>query len=239
MNKIQMDLMGTKNISSPVKNAINNRIKELEKEVVVDQDLRKEVTQFFEQRDDILWSIQQGNLSIDEKLYQLIESRATDTLVRAYIDQFFEHNKADDASLKDAYQQYVKGVRGTDYELSIMTTRSKEDAQAATVEFHKTRCFGEVAARHSITDTARTGGYIGWVSDSWLSPSINEALRKMRAKQSSEPVQAPEGFHVLYFENARPSTPQAFEDVRPQLEIEIISKRFADHLQKVQQQRKN
>ena len=238
MNRMQMELMGARNIPGSVQNAIANKINELGKEVVVDQDLRREVTQFFEQRDDILWSIQQGSLSIDEKLYKLIESRTTDTLVHAYIDQFFESNKVDDASLKNAYQQYVKGMRGIDYELSILTTKSMEDAQAATKEFLKNRCFGEVAAKHSITDTARTGGYIGWVSDSWLAPSIKEVLKKMRTKQSSDPVQAPEGFHVFYFDNARPSTPPIFEDVKLHLEIEILSKRFTDHIQMIHQQRK-
>ncbi|MFZ6774422.1 peptidylprolyl isomerase [Undibacterium sp. SXout7W] len=244
MNKIQMDLMGTKKSSSPIEkltlstqNLINETLDELKKETTVDQELRKNVIQVYEQREDILWDIREGNLPLTEELAAKIERSTGDLLVSTYIDQFFAEHKAEDVLLKNAYQEYLQTLKGNEYELSGITVKTLEDAKMVTAEFGRTRCFGEVASKYSINGNARSGGYIGWINENFLEPSTRELLRKMRPKQISEPIPTPEGFHLMYFENIRPTVPSSFEEVKQHLEMDILSKKFMAHTHKLHQQR--
>ena len=63
--------------------------------------------------------------------------------------------------------------------------------------------FENTASLYSISDTAKTGGTLGWVNENSLSPKIKEALLRIDIKEYSEPITIPGGFLILQISEKR------------------------------------
>ena len=63
--------------------------------------------------------------------------------------------------------------------------------------------FENTASLHSISDTAKTGGALGWVNENSLNPKINEALLGLDLKEYSKPITIPGGFLILQISEKR------------------------------------
>ncbi|MDC0250513.1 peptidyl-prolyl cis-trans isomerase [Candidatus Pelagibacter sp.] len=63
--------------------------------------------------------------------------------------------------------------------------------------------FENTASLYSISDTAKTGGTLGWFNENSLNPKINEALLGLDLKEYSEPITIPGGFLILQISEKR------------------------------------
>ena len=63
--------------------------------------------------------------------------------------------------------------------------------------------FENTASLYSISDTAKTGGALGWVNENSLSTKINEALLGLDLKEYSKPITIPGGFLILQISEKR------------------------------------
>jgi len=63
--------------------------------------------------------------------------------------------------------------------------------------------FENTASLYSISDTAKTGGTLGWVNENSLSTKIKEALLRIDIKEYSEPITIPGGFLILQISEKR------------------------------------
>lgn len=57
--------------------------------------------------------------------------------------------------------------------------------------------FNQAAIIHSISDTANSGGEVGWVNTSQLSKKIYDAIKNLKAEQMSRPITTPGGMLIL------------------------------------------
>ena len=78
--------------------------------------------------------------------------------------------------------------------------------------------FENTASLHSISDTAKTGGALGWVNENSLNPKINEALLGLDLKEYSKPITIPGGFLILQISEKRV--------VKEKIDIEIELKKI-------------
>ena len=80
--------------------------------------------------------------------------------------------------------------------------------------------FIALAARFSDADAEKgtqKSGDLGWGSVKPLSPSVREAVAKMKKGEISQPVETPLGFHVLKLVDRKPAQPKPFEEVKEQI----------------------
>ena len=80
-------------------------------------------------------------------------------------------------------------------------TQDNEVKQLATRLIDQIRAgaaFPAVAQQFSQAPSAATGGDIGWVTPSQLSPLLGEAIAKMNPGEMSYPIRTPGGFYILY-----------------------------------------
>jgi peptidyl-prolyl cis-trans isomerase SurA len=62
----------------------------------------------------------------------------------------------------------------------------------------------EIAANiHSIADSSKFGGDIGWINEQQLSLEINEAINKLNINEISKPIKVPNGFLILKIKNKK------------------------------------
>ena len=67
----------------------------------------------------------------------------------------------------------------------------------------KDKGFSQTALSFSFSDTSNKGGKLGWVSESILSPKINEIVKKIKIGNYTKPIVIPGGFLILKIEDVR------------------------------------
>lgn len=63
--------------------------------------------------------------------------------------------------------------------------------------------FGNTALIFSISDSANTGGKLGWVNENNISKKILNELNKIKRNQYTNPILIPGGYLILYIENIK------------------------------------
>ena len=63
--------------------------------------------------------------------------------------------------------------------------------------------FSATVAKFSVSDTARLGGKIGWVSESELSNNILKEVKKLKINEITKPINLAGGFLILKLEDIK------------------------------------
>lgn len=117
------------------------------------------------------------------------------------------------------------------YHLAQIVLTTKPDATAQQIEdAHKKALdlraqavkpkadFGELAKKNSQeTASAEKGGDVGWTREPDLLPAVREAVSTLAENGISQPVRAPDGWHVLKLLETRAPAPVPLKDATPQL----------------------
>ncbi len=78
--------------------------------------------------------------------------------------------------------------------------------------------FPVLARSHSEEKTsAQNGGEIGWLPENQIQPEILKALPKLKTGSLSDPIQLPDGWHLIKLIETREPTTATLDQVRPQL----------------------
>ena len=78
--------------------------------------------------------------------------------------------------------------------------------------------FAELARKNSQeTSTAEKGGDVGWIREPDMLPAVREAVSALSDNGISQPVRAPDGWHVLKLLETKQSGPVPLADAKPQL----------------------
>ena len=67
----------------------------------------------------------------------------------------------------------------------------------------ETNGFENAALEHSLSDTSKNGGQLGWVKETSLSKKIRDILTKRNKKSFTQPIQIPGGFLILMIDDIR------------------------------------
>jgi len=88
--------------------------------------------------------------------------------------------------------------------------------------------------KHSTGPSGKNGGDLGWFSPKSMVKPFSEALIGMeKGGYTHQPVKTQFGWHVIMMEDSRESTPPAFEQVKPQLEMMVRNQRVQDYINKL------
>ena len=63
--------------------------------------------------------------------------------------------------------------------------------------------FENAANIHSIADSSKFGGDIGWINEQQLSLEINKAIKELNINEISKPIKIPNGFLILKIKNKK------------------------------------
>jgi peptidyl-prolyl cis-trans isomerase C len=90
--------------------------------------------------------------------------------------------------------------------------------------------FGGLAAEHSTGPSGPRGGDLGWFGKGQMVAPFEKAVMGMEAGTYTGPVQTQFGYHLIFLNNRRETSPPTFEDVRSELEVEIQNAAVEEHL---------
>ncbi len=102
--------------------------------------------------------------------------------------------------------------------------KQKIDALAAEINAGKT--FAEVATQSSDDIGSKAaGGDLGWIESGSMEPAFEAALFALEAGQVSAPVRSAQGYHLIEAREIRPAALRSFDDVRAELDAELVEDR--------------
>ena len=104
---------------------------------------------------------------------------------------------------KDKNNRIIK-----EYELAeIIFQINSEDELIDKKDLIKTdiqqKGFENAANIHSIADSSKFGGDIGWINEQQLSLEINKAIKELNINEISKPIKIPNGFLILKIKNKK------------------------------------
>lgn len=111
----------------------------------------------------------------------------------------------------------------------IATARKK--AYAVVARLHQGQGFREVAQSESSGKTALQGGDLGWRQLPEIPSAFAELVSRMQPKEVSEPIQTPNGFHIIRLAGTRAVGEQKAAPDRKQVEELLLQRKFEEAIQ--------
>ncbi|EOQ19574.1 peptidylprolyl isomerase [Bacillus cereus] len=131
-----------------------------------------------------------------------------------------DHIKVKEKDLKDLYQQKKPELR-----VSHILVADEQQAKDIKGKIDAGEDFGSLAKEFSLdVATKEKGGDIGYFKDGDMLQPFQDAARKLKPGEVSQPVHTDFGYHIIKLidEKKLPS----FEKMKPQLESELITKKI-------------
>ncbi len=174
-------------------------------------------------------------------------------LIEQYYKHFLDSHKLDDKTLKKYYQEnadkFAPPEQFEAYHILITPEKDqkvfntkKSDAKnekeakkkIAMIQklLKKGVSFEKVAKEYSEGPSAPRGGYLGKFSLGRMIPEFENALKKMKPGDISEPVKTRFGYHIIYLKDRKKGEPTPFEKLSEQEKNKIKQEYYRDLLNK-------
>ena len=99
--------------------------------------------------------------------------------------------------------KYLRELSISEIIFNISKKKDFEDKYSKILEDINLTGFKNAALIHSISDTASVGGYIGWVKEDNLNPTIKDSILDLKKGQFSKPILTSSGFIILKIEDEK------------------------------------
>ncbi len=182
-----------------------------------------------------LFSQEASRDGVDQATEAELENERRFILARAAREHFVATQQVSDAELKQAYEQ-----RAADDTLEIhashILVRKESEAEDIIARLKKGEDFGRLAITHSI-DPSSEGrhGDIGWFRPRMMVKEFSTALLALKdGETSAVPVHSIFGWHVIWRQGSRKVDPPTFDQVKANLQFEIIQERLKRHIEDLQ-----
>ncbi|MEW6543964.1 MAG: peptidylprolyl isomerase [Nitrospirota bacterium] len=111
--------------------------------------------------------------------------------------------------------------------------RAQARARAAEIheELKRGADFADLALRRSDGPEATRGGSLGLVRQGELLPQIERALATLQGGEFSEPIETPQGFHIIRLEEKTPPQFRPFAEVKTEIHGLVYSQKSEDMYQ--------
>ena len=99
--------------------------------------------------------------------------------------------------------RYLRELSISEIIFNISKKKDFENKYSKILEDINLTGFENAALIHSVSDTASVGGYIGWVKEDNLNPTIKSAISELKKGQFSKPILTSSGFIILKIEDEK------------------------------------
>ena len=113
-----------------------------------------------------------------------------------------DKNKIKEEVLNNS-NKYVRELSISEIIFNISKKKDFESKYSKILEDINLTGFENAALIHSVSDTASVGGYIGWVKENNLNPTIKSAVSELKKGEFSKPIQTSSGFIILKIEDEK------------------------------------
>jgi peptidyl-prolyl cis-trans isomerase C len=160
-----------------------------------------------------------------------LELQRLKVLSNAALASMAREIEVSDDELAKAYEQVKKQAARTEYKARHILVKDEDEAKKLIKELDKKADFAELAKKHSLGPTGKSGGELEWFDQSQMVQPFAEAVAAMKpGTYSKEPVQTQFGWHIINLQETRTAEPPKLEDVKPQLTAMVQRQKLGERL---------
>jgi peptidyl-prolyl cis-trans isomerase C len=150
-------------------------------------------------------------------------------LIRGLFDDFQAKNPVSDAEIKAEYEKFKAMSAGTEVRARHILVETEDEAKGLITQIKGGGSFEELAKKHSKDPgSGANGGDLDFANPNSYVPEFAQALGKLKkGEMTQEPVKSQFGFHIIRFEDSRPSAFPEYEAVKGQIEQRIKQQKLA------------
>lgn len=169
----------------------------------------------------------QGLAGSDNFKNQLALARQA-ILVRELMLDFQKKNQIDEADLKTEYDKIKSANGGKEYKARHILVDKEDEAKKIIARLKKGEKFDAIAKKNSKdTGSGAKGGDLDWALSGSYVKEFADALVKLDKGQTSQvPVQSQFGWHVIRLDDTRAAKVPDFNDVKAQLEQQLMQQKI-------------
>jgi peptidyl-prolyl cis-trans isomerase C len=140
-------------------------------------------------------------------------------ILNAMVDDYLKKNPVSEGDIKAEYDRYKAQMSNEkEYHVRHILTENAADAKAVIGKLKTGAKFEDLAKTSKDQGTAATGGDLEWHPAGDFPKVFSDAFTGLqKGAVTEEPVQTPNGFHVIKLDDVRPVTVPAMEEVKPQI----------------------
>jgi peptidyl-prolyl cis-trans isomerase C len=168
----------------------------------------------------------EGAARQDPATREEVELRRLEVLAHAAGQAGGVYARPSDQDVRDAYAAFVKGIPAQEYRAAHILVATENTANSVIVKLQGHADFAALARAASADDSSVRGGELGWIAPGKLPAPFISALQSLSPGQfTTKPIHTSYGWHVIRLLEARAASPPPFEQVRAQLEANIVRDR--------------
>jgi peptidyl-prolyl cis-trans isomerase C len=171
-------------------------------------------------------AIKQGydkSAAVKEQMENVRQTIVINALVRDYLGK----NKISDADIKAEYEKFKASTGDKEYHVRHILTENEADAKAVIAKLKGGAKFEDLAKTSKDQGTANNGGDLDWATPNSFPKVFADAFVNLQKGQVSEnPVQTPNGFHVVKLDDTRAAKLPALDDVKQQISEALAQKKL-------------
>lgn len=135
--------------------------------------------------------------------------------------------------LKAAYDQAFGSTDAKiEYNAAHILVKTKEEAEQIEKELADGADFGDLAAQKSTDNSGPNKGDLGWFQPEQMVVPFAEAVKGLEKGKVSAPVETQFGWHVIKLIDSREVTPPSFDEIKPQLAVQVRRDRVQAAIEK-------
>ncbi len=148
------------------------------------------ISQGFKSKSEYLIFLKKKGLSLEIFKEKLLIDRLWNSLI---FEKFKNKIRIDEKNIKDKVRDFAKNKKKL-YEYNLSEILFDETTNYQELKnFIEDYGFVSAATKYSISDTATSGGKIGWIKLSSLNEKLKAHVSKLKKDQISDPIQIPNG----------------------------------------------
>ncbi len=163
----------------------------------------------------------------DPAVIQQLDNARQTIVVNALMRDYVNKNKVKDSDIQAEYDRFKAQAGDKEYHVRHILLATEAEAKAVIAKIKGGAKFEELAKTSKDTGTAATGGDLDWASPSSFPKPFSDAFVGLQKGQVTEnPVQTPNGFHVIKLDDTRAAKIPALAEVKPQVEEALQQKKL-------------
>ena len=158
---------------------------------------------------------------------QELDTARQQIVVRALAQEYVAKNPVSDADVKAEYDRYKAQAGDKEYRIRHILLGTEAEAKDVIAKLKGGAKFEELAKKSKDSGTANTGGDLDWAVPSSFPKTFSDGFVSLsKGAVSPNPVQTPNGFHVLKLEDTRAAKLPALDEVKPQITDSLRQKKL-------------
>ena len=167
------------------------------------------------------------NFDKDATVKQQIDNARQTIVVNALMRDYLTKHPVKDDDVKAEYDRFKAEAGDKEYHVRHILLETEADAKAVIAKIKGGAKFEELAKTSKDSGTAANGGDLDWAAPSSFPKPFSDAFVGLQKGQVTEnPVQTPNGWHVIKLDDTRAAKLPALEEVKPQVAEALQQKKL-------------